>query len=136
MKVIKTYYKKVIEKIQQFIQFIGLKKLIIYTLSFFIIFFIVLSFFQKTTLNTYVETRPLSHTYHPFKNDDLNVASYTEVYNTYQASNISEFNTYERLPYDILSGDQNISLLDAVDSNEVLTSYQSFIDDPNFMGDF
>jgi len=136
MKVIKTYYKKIIEKIQQFIQFIGLKKLIIYTLSFFILFFIVSSFFQKTTLNTYVETRPLSHTYHPFKNDDLNVSSYTEVYNTYQASNISEFNTYERLPYDILSGDQNISLLDAVDSNEVLTSYQSFIDDPNFMGDF
>ena len=70
MKVIRKYWKMGIDKIKLFIDFVGVKKLFLYTLSFLVVLFITLSFFQQKTLNAYVETRNLSHQYHDVKVSD------------------------------------------------------------------
>ncbi|MFA7417588.1 MAG: extracellular solute-binding protein [Acholeplasma sp.] len=134
MKVIRKYWKMGIDKIKLFIDFVGVKKLFLYTLSFLVVLFITLSFFQQKTLNAYVETRNLSHQYHDVKVSDelLEIPTYTEIYNGYLESDLTWYNTYTTFPVSLTSGTTHISDVIDVNSADVLSKYQAFLNNENF----
>jgi len=123
-----------IDKIKLFIDFVGVKKLFLYTLSFLVVLFITLSFFQQKTLNAYVETRNLSHQYHDVKVSDelLEIPTYTEIYNGYLESDLTWYNTYTTFPVSLTSGTTHISDVIDVNSADVLSKYQAFLNNENF----
>lgn len=88
MKKMKNFFKKINETLKRFIT----KKFILYSITFILLVFVVLSFFQKTTNNDFVPSLDLINKYEETTNLISGNKTYTNVLLDYEKNNIPFIN--------------------------------------------